>query len=98
MLFRSATYPSQELLDKIVWQVATDADILTQTQYKFPIVFRSGKNKVEKNICYIFNYSAENKTIQNPYFAGKELLSGKKVEKNGEIVLKPWDVMILEEN
>jgi len=93
-----ATYPSQELLDKIVWQVANDAGILTQTQYKFPIVFRSGKNKAGKNICYMFNYSAENKTIQNPYFAGKELLSGKKVEKNGEIVLKPWDVMILEEN
>jgi len=92
-----ATYPSQALLEKVIWQVAGDAGVLSQTEYSFPIIFRAGKNSFGKNIRYIFNYSGEEKSIRYPFAGGKELLSGQKVDKNVALFLKPWDVMIVEE-
>ena len=92
-----ATYPSQELLEKVIGQIADEAGISPQTEYRFPIIFRTGKNDAGKTIRYIFNYSGEEKTIHYPYSTGKELLSGQKVEKNGTLSLKPWDVLIVEE-
>jgi beta-galactosidase len=37
-------------------------------------------------------------TGKDPYPAGKELLSGDKIEKSEEISLMPWDVKIIEGN
>ncbi len=92
------TYPSQELLQKVVAQAAGQAGVASQSGYGFPVIFRSGTNDANKTIRYVFNYSGEEKVVNYPYPAGKELLSGKKVDKNGQLVLKPWDVMIVEEN
>jgi beta-galactosidase len=95
-VFYIGTYPSQELLEKIVEKAANEAGLLP-TDYRFPIIFREGKNSFGKTIRYVFNYSDGEKTVRYPYASGKELLSGQKVEKNGELALKPWDVMIVEE-
>jgi beta-galactosidase len=92
------TYPSAELLEKIVRQVATQAGVLTpQNDYRFPIVFRSGKNQLGKQLHYIFNFSGENKEVNYPFPAGKELISGRAVNKSEALTLKAWDVVIIEE-
>jgi beta-galactosidase len=91
-------YPSEELLGKIIRRVAEKADILTPaSDYCFPLVFRSGKNQQGKRVHYIFNYSDEEKSVNYPYPAGKELISGAKIEKDREISLKPWAVAVIEE-
>jgi beta-galactosidase len=89
-------YPSQELLEKILMQTAKEAGLTTkENEYRFPVIFRSGKNQSGKAIHYIFNFSSENKTIKNPYLNGKELISAEKSHE--EITLKAWDVAIIEE-
>lgn len=90
------TYPSQELLEKIVSQTAKDAGIITSAMdYRFPVIFRSGKIPSGKKIHYIFNYSSENKTISNPFPNGRELVSG--IPPGREITLGAWDVKIISE-
>jgi beta-galactosidase len=92
------TYPSQEILEKIVFQAAREADVTSsQNDYRFPLIFRSGKNVSGKNIHYIFNYSGKDQVIRYPYPSGEELLSGGKMVKGSEISLKPWDVIIVED-
>jgi beta-galactosidase len=91
-------YPSQSLLEKIVQQTAEEAGlVMPQSNFQFPVIFRTGKNQQGKTLHYVFNYSREDTTIQYPYPSGKELLSGNKIERNNEIVLKAWDVKIIEE-
>ncbi|MDR1339667.1 MAG: beta-galactosidase [Prevotellaceae bacterium] len=93
------TYPSYSLLEKIVRQTAEEAGVLApQSNYEFPLIFRSGKNGAGKISHYIFNYSNDRKSVNYPYPSGKELLSGKIIEQNNEIGMNPWDVIIVEEN
>jgi beta-galactosidase len=89
-------YPTQELLEKIVLQTAKEAGLTTKVNdFRFPVIFRSGKNQSGKNIHYVFNFSDKSQTVKNPYPNGKELISG---VKSGEtITLKAWDVAIVEE-
>jgi beta-galactosidase len=92
------TYPSEALLEKIVRQAAEQAGVLTpQSSCHFPVIFRSGKSGVGKQIHYVFNYSSEERAIRYPYPSGKEVVSGAKIEKDKEVSLKPWDVIIVEE-
>ncbi|GHV64278.1 beta-galactosidase [Bacteroidia bacterium] len=89
------TYPSQDLLENIIRQAATEATILTpQNDFKFPIIIRSGKNDAGKSLHYIFNFSDEEKTVNNPFSKGKELISGEKA--TDKLTLGAWDVKIIE--
>ncbi|MDR2145311.1 MAG: beta-galactosidase [Tannerella sp.] len=91
-------YPSQELLEKIVLKTAGEAGVYTaQNDFRFPIIFRSGTNEQGKTLHYIFNFSAENQKIAYPFAEGTELLSGDKVANNKQLMLKAWDVKIIEE-
>ena len=91
------TYPSEELLKNILFNAAKEAAVATPaTAYQFPVIFRSGTNKLGKNINYIFNYSGESKSIKYPYDSGTDLLTGKKITKDAEITVEPWGVVIVE--
>lgn len=91
------TYPSQEVLNKIVKKVALEAGVLSPESYTFPIIERSGVNKMGKKIHYLFNYSSGTKEIAYSYTQAKELISGKTVKSGETISLEPWDVWIMEE-
>lgn len=91
------TYPSQDLLNTIVRQVAVDAKVITDDQYKFPVILRSGANPVGKNIRYIFNFSDEPILIKYPYNGGTELLNKKNIKKDEELTIGSWEVIIVEE-
>ena len=91
--------PSRELLEKIIYKVASEAGLLdVQNNYRFPVIIRSGKNSQGKMIHYLFNYSADSKEIEYLFPQGKELVSGQKMEKGKPVRLEPWDVLIVEEN
>lgn len=62
----------------------------------FPIIFRSGRNKENKMIHYIFNYSSEKHLIKNPFGGCTNILTGCKFQSNDSIELDDWDFMILE--
>ena len=95
-LFYIGAYPTQELLEKIVLQTAKEAGLTTKVNdFRFPVIFRSGKNQSGKNIHYVFNFSDKSQTVKNPYPNGKELISG--VKSDETITLKAWDVAIVEE-
>ncbi|WP_193391183.1 beta-galactosidase trimerization domain-containing protein, partial [Candidatus Symbiothrix dinenymphae] len=92
------TYPSLELLETIVRNVAKEAGVtIPKSDLQFPVIVRSGKNDFGKNIRYVFNYGRDDKKITYPFPAGKSLLSGANIKQNEEITLKPWDVVIVEE-
>lgn len=92
------TYPSQELLHTIIKKTAIAAKVITADNYTFPIIQRSGKNKWGKTIHYIFNYSKETKRITYTGGPAKELISDKLTQTGQQIVLDPWEVLIMEQN
>ena len=100
----TATYigfmPGNALLDKIMEGAVKEAALWQEDQkLHFPLITKSGKNLSGKTLRYFFNYSAQAKTFTYTQGNnGTELLTGKKVAKNAELSLKPWDVLIIEEN
>ena len=97
-LFYIGTCPSLELLEKVIRLAAEKAGIITsENDYRFPVIFRSGRNNSNKLIHYVFNYSAHDKEISYPFASGKDLLSGKNMSNGQAFTLKPWDVVIVEE-
>ena len=97
-LFYIGTYPSVELLEKVIRLAAEKAGIVTAANdFQFPVIFRSGINQSGKQIHYVFNYSAQDQEIRYPFRSGKDLLSGNNIADGQAIILKPWDVVIVEE-
>ena len=93
-----ASVPTEELMQKMVARAAERAQLDTPAlKYTFPVIIRSGVNGKGKNIHYLFNYSANQQTVTNPFGGGKELLSGKSVAANGSVSLEPWGVAIIQE-
>ena len=64
----------------------------------FPVVVKSGKNNLNRQIHYFLNYSGTGKTIKYGFEDGRNLLSEKSINKGSLISLKPWDLAIVEEN
>ena len=93
-----ATVPSQDLLQKIV---ARAADRIGQLpfngKYHYPIIMRSGINGSKKSIHYIFNYSAEEKSIEYPFADSRSLLDNQSLKKDSRVTIEPWGVVIAEE-
>jgi len=96
-MFYIGTYPSEELLGKVIDRAVEKAGLRTpEKEYEFPVIFRSGKNASGRQIHYIFNYSDENKEIKYPFESGLELISGDKIEREQTLTLTPWGVSIIE--
>ncbi len=93
-----ATVPSQDLLQKIVARAANRiGQIPFNGKYHYPIIMRSGVNGSKKNIHYIFNYSAEEKSIEYPFADSRSLLDNQSLKKGNQVTIEPWGVVIAEE-
>lgn len=62
----------------------------------FPVISKCGINALGCPVTYFFNYSGEIQTFVYEGSKSNSLLDGKSVKNQDQIVLKPWDVMILE--
>ncbi|MDR1525984.1 MAG: beta-galactosidase [Tannerella sp.] len=92
------TYPSLELMEKIVRKEAENMGIVSPEQYKFPVIVKEGINDRGQNIRYIFNYSGKEQEIKYNYAKnGIDILSNKPVKSDEVITLSPWDLIIVEE-
>ena len=66
--------------------------------YKFPIIRKEGINDFGKKILYYFNYSSKNQEFIFDGNSGIELISNTAVKPGEQITLKPWNLVIIEEN
>lgn len=96
-LYYIATYPSQQLMDKIVRMAAADKGLVSESSYRFPIIQKSGKTSEGKHIDYIFNYSGNPVEIVYHGNRSKDLLTETEVKKGDQISIKAWDLVILME-
>lgn len=93
-----ASYPSQELFEKIVRTEAEKAGIVSDDEYKFPIIVKKGTNDKGRTIRYIFNYSPTSQEVEYNYASkGKELLKNRTLSKGDSMTIAPWDLLIVEE-
>jgi beta-galactosidase len=58
----------------------------------------SGTDRLGKELHYYFNYSGKPATFTYPYAAGKDLLTDAAIKNSQQVVLRPWDVAIVEEH
>jgi beta-galactosidase len=64
---------------------------------KAPLIVREGVNQFGKKIHYIMNFSMDEQNFAYPFNNSNDLRSGKKLSKNEQVKLKPWDLIIAEE-
>lgn len=68
-----------------------------EQELEFPIITKKGFNDEGKLIRYYFNYSGTSQSLQYPYEAGTELLSGQPVSLGQALTLDPWGFVIIEQ-
>lgn len=91
--------PSDELQEKILLQAMERAGIKTVDQnIHFPLIAKQGTNDFGKKVHFYYNYSSKAQTVSYQHADGKELTEEKRVKKGEQISLKPWGVLIVEEN
>ena len=67
-------------------------------QLYFPVITKSGVNKLGKTIRYYFNYSAVPQKINYQNKNGNELISGRAISANSVLELEAWGVKIIAED
>lgn len=92
-------YTDKDTLKEVYRQAIVDAGLETSaSKICWPVVVRSGKNKEDKTLHYVLNYSEEVSTLVCPYDKVRDILNGYEYQKGDSISLKDWDVAILEED
>ncbi|MDO4318833.1 MAG: beta-galactosidase [Lachnospiraceae bacterium] len=90
------TYTSPEFL-KTVYADAAEKAGIPLPDVRWPLIVRSGETPAAGVLHYIFNYSADERSMSCPYEETKELLTGKRYRRGDTIAFKDWDVVILQE-
>lgn len=92
-------YPSLPLLEAVYMHVLKNLNMVTPDQLlHFPMITKKGTNQYNKTIHYYFNYSNHDQKFNYPYQQGSSLMDQKMIMPNQELVIKPWDLKIIEEN
>lgn len=90
-----ACYTTKDALKHLIGKLVDIAGI-TLPAVTFPVIIKCGTNDAGKEIIYYFNYSSENQTIRHEEADGVELIGGNDIHTGDGIVLKPWDLAIVE--
>jgi beta-galactosidase len=89
---------TDEIQSKIVSEKALEIGLIDKDrQITYPLVMKYGTNDQGKTIRYYFNYSNEEQSFVYKYSKGTDLLTDRTLKNGDRIILKPWDVLILEE-
>jgi beta-galactosidase len=92
------TVLSDRLQEKVLIDVLRLAGLTGADQsLPSPVRVKHGTNRDGKTIHYYLNYSSDPQKVTYSYGGGSDLLSGEVVSPSGEIILKPWDLAIVEE-
>jgi len=90
------TLLSDNAQKKILQDKCRELNLLDEYHLVFPIVHKYGINSYGKKIDYYLNYSNTVQTFALQSESNIDLLSDKPVLKNSLIVLKPWDLVVIE--
>lgn len=92
------TVLSDKLQEKVMLDVLKTAGLVGPDQ-ELParVRVRSGLNDRGKKLHYYLNYAGQAQTFKYPYESGKDLLTGRAIEKSQPLTLPPWDLVIVEE-
>jgi beta-galactosidase len=88
---------SDEIQSKIIAAKAKEIGLMSDNPLTYPIVMRYGTNDQGKTIRYYLNYSGREQTVIYNFDKGTDLLTSKSIKKGDNFVLKPWDILIVEE-
>ncbi len=88
---------TDEIQSKIISNKALEIGIIDNDQITYPIVIKYGTNDQGKTIRYYLNYSGTELSLVYKYNKGIDLLTNNVLKKDENIVLKPWDLLIVEE-
>ncbi len=89
------SWPSEAIMKKLMKEVVSSADIAIN-ENQFPVIIRRGVNDDKRTIHYIFNYSQQERTIDNKWGNSTDILTNSRYGNRSKIILKPWDLVILE--
>ena len=84
------------VIAKLVEHVCQQVGLVPNYATHFPVIVKSGINEEQRQIDFIFNYSADEEQVTVPV-KGTELLGGKAVAAGEQMTLQPWAVKIIEE-
>ncbi len=91
--------PGDALLEKILGDAAERAGVARlPAELQYPVIVRGGVNPHGRPIHYFLNYSAQAQTVNYPFGAGTELLSGQAMNAGARLNLPPWGVEVIEES
>ena len=97
-LLYEGTYLSDGLQKAILSSASRKAGVTGPDQDLPPAMHAvSGTNRLGKRIHYYFNYSGTPVMFTYSESAGKDLLTGNAIAKSHQVTLKPWDLVIVEE-
>ena len=92
-------FADKAVLKEVLIDALKEVDLFgEEQQYNFPIIIKSGYNSGNNKVVYYFNYSSEEQIVKCIHDDGIELISNKVIKKGDEVILKPWDLIIVEEN
>jgi len=89
---------SDDIQSKIVYNKALETGLINKDSHiAYPLVLKYGTNDQGKTIRYYLNYSNIEQAFTWFYDKGTDLLTDKTLKKGDNLLLKPWDVLIVEE-
>jgi beta-galactosidase len=89
---------SNAVTKKIMINVLKKADLLSVDQdIQFPLIVKSGKNDLGKQIHYYFNYADKSTSFTYPHNDGTELLTNNIIKIESTVNLPAWGFVIIEE-
>jgi beta-galactosidase len=89
---------TDEIQSKIISSKALETGLIdSENHLTYPIVMRSGINGQGKNIRYYLNYSDKEESVAYTFPKGTNLFTNALLKRGDNILLKPWDVVIVEE-
>lgn len=99
--YYAGCYTDKEILKEVYKKAAADAKIAVPA-FSWPVIMRSGvipstSDGADRRLHYILHYSEEEREIPCPFTAARDILSGREYRAGGNIRLRDWDVLILEE-
>jgi len=89
---------TDEIQSKIISNKASEIGLVYgDKQLTYPIVVKYGTNDMGKTIRYYLNYSNKEQSVVYNFNKGTDLLTNRILKKGDNFLLKPWDILIVEE-
>jgi beta-galactosidase len=97
LLYQGSIF-SDQIQAKIIKESLSRAGISNpDLQFTWPLIAKSGVNDNNKEVHFYYNYSSIERKFKYPHSAGKELITDRAIASGETLIIKPWDVIIIEE-